>query len=90
MIRGVSDMEGQGLEGPDQKQEPEIETYFAMARIHGDTAGADQRIADLEDLARVAWRLLTPAQKTLFHAEPETLAIADSFGDFADEQNADF
>lgn len=68
----------------------EIESYFALARIHGETADTSQRIADLEDLARVAWRLMTPDQKTLFQSEPEILAIADSFGDFADDQNADF
>ncbi|HTI02599.1 MAG TPA: hypothetical protein VL752_16740 [Acidisoma sp.] len=67
-----------------------IESYFAMARIHGEVADTSQRIADLEDLARVAWRIMTPEQRTLFLAEPEILAIADSFGDFADGQNADF
>lgn len=69
---------------------PDIESYLAFARIHGETADPAQRIADLEDLARVAWRIMTPEQRALFLAEPEILAIADSFGDFADGQNADF
>lgn len=76
--------------GPQGLNPEDIESYFALARIHGETADTSQRIADLEDLARVAWRILTPEQKALFLAEPEILAIADSFGDFADDQNADF
>jgi hypothetical protein len=74
----------QGLDPED------IESYVALARIHAETADTSQRIGDLEDLARVAWRIMTPEQRTLFLAEPEVLAIADSFGDFADGQNADF
>ena len=42
------------------------------------------------DIARVAWRLMTEDQKETFKAEPEILAITDAFGDFADDQNADF
>lgn len=76
--------------GPQGLDRQDIESYFALARIHGETADPAQRIADLEDLARVAWRIMTPEQRTLFLAEPEVLAIADSFGDFADGQNADF
>jgi hypothetical protein len=53
----------------------DIESYLAMA---------------LEDIARVAWRLMTEEQKETFKAEPEILAITDAFGDFADDQNADF
>ena len=67
-----------------------IESYIDLARIHGETADTAQRIADLEDLARVLWRLLSDQQKALFRAEPEILAIADNFGDFADRQTADF
>lgn len=76
--------------GPAGFDADDIESYLALARIHGETADPTQRIADLEDLARVAWRLLTGEQKALFKAEPEILAISDNFGDFADIQNADF
>jgi hypothetical protein len=33
---------------------------------------------------------MTEDQKETFKAEPEILAITDAFGDFADDQNADF
>ncbi|WP_459674477.1 hypothetical protein [Acidisoma sp. 7E03] len=81
---------GAAASGPHGFDPEDIESYFALARIHGETADTAQRIADLEDIGRVAWRLMTPEQKTLFRSEPEVLAIADSFGDFADDQNADF
>lgn len=76
--------------GPDDFDDEDIESYLALARVHGEETDADEQIAALEDIARVAWRLLTEEQKETFRAEPEILAITDSFGDFADEQNADF
>ncbi|GAB0113486.1 hypothetical protein [Acidisoma sp. C75] len=80
---------GGGAGGP--RFDPDrIDSYIALARIHGETADTAQRLADLEDLARVLWRLLTPEQRETFRAEPEILALADNFGDFADDRNADF
>jgi hypothetical protein len=33
---------------------------------------------------------MSEEQKETFRAEPEILALTDNFGDFADDQNADF
>ena len=80
----------------DPKRDPEdldpddIESYLAMARVHGEASDTHEWISDLEDIARAAWRLMTEDQKETFKAEPEILAITDAFGDFADDQNADF
>ena len=68
----------------------DIESYLAMARAHGEDSDSQEWISDLEDIARGAWRLMTEDQKETFKAEPEILAITDAFGDFADDQNADF
>lgn len=68
----------------------DIEGYLAMVRVHGEASDTHEWISDLEDVARVAWRLMTEEQKEIFRAEPEILAITDAFGDFADGQNADF
>jgi hypothetical protein len=68
----------------------DIESYLAMARVHGEESDPQDWVSDLEDIARVAWRLMTEEQKETFKAEPEILAITDAFGDFADDQNADF
>ncbi|MCB8880705.1 hypothetical protein ACELLULO517_10720 [Acidisoma cellulosilytica] len=75
---------------PDDFDEEDIESYLALARIQGETTDTDEWIAALEDMARVAWRLMTEDQKETFRAEPEILALTDNFGDFADDQNADF
>lgn len=76
--------------GPEDLDPDDIESYLAMARVHGEASDTEEWIADLEDIARVAWRLMTDEQKEIFRAEPEILAITDAFGDYADEQNADF
>jgi hypothetical protein len=76
--------------GPEDFDEEDIESYLGLARIQGETADTDEWIAALEDIARVAWRLMSEEQKETFRAEPEILALSDSFGDFADDQNADF
>ncbi len=75
---------------PDDLDPDDIESYLAMARIHGEESDTHEWVSDLEDIARVAWRLMTDDQKETFKAEPEILAITDAFGDFADDQNADF
>jgi hypothetical protein len=68
----------------------DIDTYLAMARAHGETADTRDWVGDLEDIARVAWRLMTEDQKAAFRLDPEILALAEATADFADEQNADF
>jgi len=75
---------------PDDFDEEDVESYLALARLHGETAGEDEGIVALEDIVRVAWRLMSEEQKETFRAEPEILALTDNFGDFADDQNADF
>ncbi len=75
---------------PDDFDEEDVESYLALARLHGETAGDDEWIVALEDMVRVAWRLMSEEQKETFRAEPEILALTDNFGDFADDQNADF
>ena len=76
--------------GPSDFDEEDVESYLALARLHGEEVDAEEQIAALEDIARVAWRLMTEEQKETFRAEPEILALTDNFGDFADDQNADF
>jgi hypothetical protein len=76
--------------GPDDFDEEDIESYLSLARLQGETTDTDEWIATLEDMARVAWRLMTEEQKETFRAEPEIMALTDNFGDFADDQNADF
>ena len=76
--------------GSEDLDPDDIESYLAMARVHGEESDTHEWISDLEDIARVAWRLMTEDQKELFKAEPENLALSDAFGDFADDQNADF
>jgi len=68
----------------------DIEAYLALARAHGDTSDSRDQVTDLEAIARVAWRLMTEAQKAAFRLDAEILALAEATGDFADEQNADF
>jgi hypothetical protein len=75
---------------PEDIDPDDIESYLAMARVHGEASDTHEWISDLEDIARVAWRLMTEDQKARFKAEPEILALTDAFGDFADDQNADF
>jgi hypothetical protein len=75
---------------PEDIDPDDIESYLAMARVHGEASDTHEWISDLEDIARVAWRLMTEDQKERFKAEPEILALTDAFGDFADDQNADF
>jgi hypothetical protein len=76
--------------GPYDLDPDDIESYLAMARVHGEDSDTHEWISDLEDIARVAWRLMTEDQKATFRAEPEILAITDAFGGFADDRNADF
>jgi hypothetical protein len=68
----------------------DIEAYLALARAHGETSDTREWVADLEDIARVAWRLMTEDQKAAFRLDAEIVALAEATGDFADEQNADF
>ncbi len=81
---------GESKLGPDDIDPDDIESFLAMARVHGEVSDTHEWISDLEDIARAAWRLMTDEQKETFRAEPEILALTDAFGDFADDQNADF
>lgn len=76
--------------GPDDFDEEDIESYLGLARMQEEMVDMNERVSALEDMARVAWRLMTEDQKDIFRAEPEIIALTDTFGDFADDQNADF
>jgi len=54
--------------------------YFGFARAHADTADTRQWIADLEDMLRVAWDLMTPEQKAAFRSHPDILALEEDVG----------
>jgi hypothetical protein len=62
-------------------QEQGIETYLGFAKGHGETSDTQQWIGDLEDMLRVAWRLLTPEQQRRFRDDPEILAIVEAAGE---------
>lgn len=76
--------------GPTDLDETNIEAYLALARVHGEETDRDEWIATLEDIVRAAWRLMSEEQKDIFRAEPEILSLSDSFGNYADDQNANF
>jgi hypothetical protein len=60
--------------------EPDLEVYLSFARAHSDTSDTRQWVADLEDMLRVAWDLMTPEQKAGFRGHPDILAIEDAVG----------
>jgi hypothetical protein len=76
--------------GPNDLDETDIETYLALARVHGEERSPGERIATLEDIVRAAWRLMSEEQKEAFRTEAEIASLTDSFGDYADDQNANF
>jgi hypothetical protein len=57
-----------------------LEDYLRYARAHSDTSDTRQWVADLEDMLRVAWDLMTPEQKAAFRGHPDILAIEDAVG----------
>jgi hypothetical protein len=67
----------------------DIDAYLGMARAHSATDDSRKWVEDLEDIIRVAWRLMTEEQKQAFRGDPEILAISEA-ADFADDQQAGF
>ncbi len=61
--------------------ERDLEVYLSFARGHGETADTRQWVADLEDMLRVAWDLMTPEQRAGFREHPDILAIAEAAGE---------
>jgi hypothetical protein len=70
-------------EGP-AKNDHGLEHYFGFARGHGEMADTRQWIADLEDMLRVAWGLMTLEQRTAFREHPDILSIAEAAGEEPD------
>jgi hypothetical protein len=69
--------------GPDDEaaRERGLDEYLALARGHGETSDTRQWVADLEDMLRVAWDLLTPEQRAAFRAHPDILALQEAAGE---------
>jgi hypothetical protein len=49
-----------------QDDDPLIEAYIAAAEQHGKDSEPDHEVGDLQDMLRVAWSLMTPAQRVSF------------------------
>lgn len=64
----------------DEEAGPGLDTYLGYARGHGETTDSRQWIGDLEDMLRVAWDLMTPAQRAEFRDHPDILAMVESGG----------
>ncbi|TCZ56641.1 hypothetical protein [Roseicella aquatilis] len=64
---------------------PGLDTYLGYARGHGETTDSRRWIADLEDMLRVAWDLMTPAQRAEFRDHPDILAMAEAAGGTPDQ-----
>jgi hypothetical protein len=75
---------------PSEMTSHDIDAYLSMARAHSATEDSRAWIADLEDMLRVAWRLMSDEQKDAFRGDSEVLAISEAAGDFADDQQAGF
>lgn len=70
-------------EGP-AEGERSLDDYLGFARGHGEMADTRQWIADLEDMLRVAWGLMTPEQRAAFREHPDILSIAEAAGEEPD------
>lgn len=55
-----------------------LEELLGFARARSETADSRQWVSDLEDLIRVAWSLMTDAQRADFRAHPDVLAIVQA------------
>jgi hypothetical protein len=75
--------DGGSGEGP-TGEERSLDHYLGFARGHGETADTRQWIADLEDMLRVAWGLMTPEQRAAFREHPDVLSIAEAAGEEPD------
>ena len=49
----------------------DVETYIAAARTHGEDSEPDHEVGDLQDFLRVAFRLMTPTQRSDFAADAQ-------------------
>jgi hypothetical protein len=70
-------------EGP-AEGERGLDDYLGFARGHGEISDTRQWVADLEDMLRVAWDLMTSKQRAAFRGHPDILAIAEAAGEESD------
>jgi hypothetical protein len=73
-----------GSGGAPAEGEPDLDHYLGFARGHGETADTRQWIADLEDMLRIAWGLMTPEQRAAFREHPDILSVAEAAGEEPD------
>ena len=55
-----------------------IETYIQAAKNHGELDDPDHEVGDLQDMLRIAFRLLLPGQVKAFGRAPEVEAVLDA------------
>ena len=60
--------------------ERDLSDYLGFARAHADTADTRRWVEDLEDMLRIAWKLMTPEQQAAFRSHPDILALEDEVG----------
>jgi hypothetical protein len=57
---------------------PDLDVLFEAADAHAaETGNADHAVVGLQSILRAAWRLLTPAQRRAFFAEPELQELSE-------------
>ena len=70
---------GDGGDTPEPKRD--LDDYLGFARGHGETTDTRQWVADLEDMLRVVWDMMTPEQRAAFCEHPDVLGIAEAAGE---------
>ncbi|MDO9713472.1 hypothetical protein [Paracraurococcus lichenis] len=73
------------LEGAEESApERNLDDILGFARSHGEMMDTRKWVADLEDMLRIAWDLMTPEQQVAFREHPDVLALAEAAGERAD------
>ena len=62
----------------------DVDTYTHAAFVHGEESEGDHEVGDLQDLLRVAWRLMTDEQKIEFFFTDEAKAVLTAAGTLKD------
>jgi hypothetical protein len=70
---------GDGAGTPELRRD--LDDYLGFARGHGETTDTRQWVADLEDMLRVAWDIMTSEQRAAFREHADVLSIADAAGE---------
>jgi len=55
-----------------------IETFIQAAKNHGELDDPDHEVGDLQDMLRVAFRLMLPGQVKAFARDPKVDAVLDA------------